>query len=104
MLFAALAKRSGNPALARLWEGTAAVELHEHFAGEAALARRVGTTKENLNKAITGERSEATIIHPGFAKQATAVGDTAAAGFFRNTAADEARHAAAFQAALNQLR
>ncbi|WP_225102724.1 ferritin family protein [Streptomyces sp. CoH27] len=104
MLFAAQAKQTGNPALARLWEGTAAVELHEHFAGEAVLAGRVGTTKANLNKAITGERSEATTIYPGFAKQATAVGDTAAASYFRNTAADEARHAAAFQAALNQLR
>ncbi|MEV6294979.1 ferritin family protein [Streptomyces sp. NPDC051896] len=104
MLFAAHAKQSGNSALARLWEGTAAVELHEHFAGEAVLAGRVGTTKENLDKAITGERSEAATIYPGFAKQATAVGDAAAAGFFRNTAADEARHAAAFQAALNQLR
>ncbi|WP_256725864.1 ferritin family protein [Streptomyces sp. IMTB 2501] len=104
MLFAAQAKQSGNSALARLWEGTAAVELHEHFAGEAVLAGRVGTTQENLNKAITGERSEATTVYPGFAKQATAVGDTAAAAFFRNTATDEARHAAAFQAALNQLR
>ncbi|GHD90965.1 ferritin family protein [Streptomyces naganishii] len=104
MLFAAKAKQSGNTALARLWEGTAAVELHEHFAGEAVLAGRVGTTRKNLNKAITGERSEATSIYPAFAKQARAVGDTAAAAYFRNTAADEARHAAAFQAALNRLR
>ncbi|MFD8329116.1 ferritin family protein [Streptomyces lydicus] len=104
MLFAARAKQTGHPGLARLWEGTAAVELHEHFAGEAALAGRVGTTKENLRKAVAGERAEATTVYPGFAKRATAVGDTTAAAYFRNTAADEARHAAAFQAALNRLR
>ncbi|WP_256725787.1 ferritin family protein [Streptomyces sp. IMTB 2501] len=103
MLFAAQAKKAGNPSLARLWEGTAAVELHEHFAGEAVLAGLVRTTKENLNKAITGERAEATTIYPGFAKQAKAASDTAAAAYFRNTAADEAKHAAAFQQALNQL-
>lgn len=103
MLFAAQARQTGNPALARLWEGTAAVELHEHFAGEAVLAGLVRTTKENLNKAVTGERSEATAVYPGSAKRATAAGDTTAAGYFRNTAADEARHAAAFQTALNRL-
>ncbi|WNM35832.1 ferritin family protein [Streptomyces sp. Li-HN-5-11] len=103
MLFAAQAKRTGHPALARLWEGTAAVELHEHFAGEAVLAGLVHTTRKNLNKAVAGERSEATSIYPGFAQRAKAVGDTSAAAYFRNTAADEARHAAAFQAALNRL-
>ncbi|MEV0495476.1 ferritin family protein [Streptomyces atratus] len=103
MLFAARAQQTGNPALARLFEGTAGVELHEHFAGEAVLAGLVRTTKDNLGKAITGERNEATNLYPGFAKRATAVGDTAAARYFRDTAADEAKHAAAFQQALNQL-
>lgn len=103
-LFAAHARQTGNTALARLWEGTAAVELHEHFAGEAVLAGLVRSTRENLRKAITGERAEATTVYPGFARQAAAAGDTAAASFFRGTAADEARHAAAFQAALNRLR
>ncbi|MFF3734535.1 ferritin family protein [Streptomyces sp. NPDC002476] len=103
MLFATRARQTGNPALARLFEGTAGVELHEHFASEAALAGLVRTTKTNLRKAITGERNEATGLYPGFAKRAASIGDTAAAGYFRDTAADEARHAAAFQQALNQL-
>ncbi|MET8946064.1 ferritin family protein [Streptomyces sp. NPDC004542] len=103
MLFAAHAQQTGNTALARLWEGTAKVELHEHFAGEAVLAGLVRTTKTNLGKAITGEHNEATTLYPAFAKRATAVGDTAAARYFRDTAADEARHAAAFQKALEQL-
>ncbi|WP_445281852.1 ferritin family protein [Streptomyces sp. DSM 118148] len=104
MLFAAYARQSGNTALARLWEGTAKVELQEHFAGEAVLAGLVHTTKTNLRTAVTGEHNEATTVYPQFAQRATAVGDTAAARYFRDTAADEAKHAAAFQKALNQLR
>ncbi|MFG3064216.1 ferritin family protein [Streptomyces sp. NPDC048231] len=103
MLFAARARQTGNPALARLFEGTAGVELHEHFAEEAVLAGLVSTTKENLHKAVSGEHNEATNLYPGFAKRATAAGDTAAAGYFRDTAADESKHAAAFQEALNKL-
>ncbi|MEU6521764.1 ferritin family protein [Streptomyces sp. NPDC046924] len=104
MLFAAHAKQTGNAALARLWEGTAKVELQEHLAGEAVLAGLVRATRENLRMAVTGEHHEATKVYPGFAERATAVGDTTAARFFRDTAADEARHAAAFQKALDQLR
>ncbi|MEU2556779.1 rubrerythrin family protein [Streptomyces sp. NPDC014684] len=103
MLFAAYARKSGNTALARLWEGTAKVELQEHLAGEAVLAGLVHTTKTNLRTAVTGEHNEATTVYPQFAKRATALGDTAAARYFRNTAADESQHAAAFQKALNQL-
>ncbi|WP_406469661.1 rubrerythrin family protein [Streptomyces hirsutus] len=104
MLFAAHARQTGNAALARLWEGTSEVELREHLAGEAVLAGLVRATRENLRMAITEGRNEATMVYPGFAERTTAVGDTAAARFFRNTAADEARHAAAFQKALDQLR
>ncbi|MFJ8199207.1 ferritin family protein [Streptomyces sp. NPDC096152] len=104
MLYAARARQTGNPALARLFEGTAGVELHEHFAGEAVLAGLVGTTRKNLGKAVAGERNEARTLYPGFANRATAVGGTAVARYFRDTAADEAKHAAAFQQALNKLR
>ncbi|GAB7065237.1 hypothetical protein JCM12681A_69470 [Streptomyces mexicanus] len=103
MLFAAHARKTGNSALARLFEGTAKVELHEHFAGEAVLAGLVRSTRNNLRKAITGENSEATSLYPGFAKRATAVGDISAARYFRDTAADEAKHERAFQRALSRL-
>jgi rubrerythrin len=103
MLFAAHARQTGNTALARLWEGTANIERQEHLAGEAVLAGLVRTTKTNLRTAITGEHNEATTVYPGFAKRATTVGDTAAARYFHDTAADEARHADAFQKALDQM-
>ncbi|OMI34309.1 ferritin family protein [Streptomyces sparsogenes] len=102
-LFAAHARQTGDTALARLFQGTADVELHEHFAGEAVLAGLVRTTKANLRKAIAGEHHEATVLYPGFAKRAAAVGDTTAARYFRDTAADEAKHEAAFRKALNKL-
>ncbi|WP_431991782.1 ferritin family protein [Streptomyces albogriseolus] len=102
-LFAAHARQTGRPALARLWEGTAEVELREHFAGEAVLAGLVRGTKDNLSTAVAGERHEATVVYPESAERAAAVGDTAAARFFRDTARDEARHAAAFQRALDRL-
>ncbi|MGW1047192.1 ferritin family protein [Streptomyces sp. NPDC002547] len=57
MLFAARANQTSNAPLARLFEGTAAVELHEHFAGEEVLAGLVRSTKENLRKAVTGEHN-----------------------------------------------
>jgi rubrerythrin len=104
MLFAARARQTGNSALASLWEGTAMVERQEHFAGEAVLAGLVRGTRDSLRTAVTGERAEATTVYPGFAGRATTAGDTAAARFFRDTAADEARHATAFQKALDQLR
>jgi len=104
MLFAARARQTGNAALARLFEGTAEVELREHFAGEAVLAGLVGTTKANLLKAMTEERGEATARYPGFATRATAAGDTAAARYFRDAAADAARRAAAFRQALDRTR
>ncbi|MGS2586140.1 ferritin family protein [Streptomyces hebeiensis] len=104
LLFAAHARQTGNTALARLFEGTAGVELHEHFAGEAVLAGLVSTTKPNLRKAIAGEHEEATVRYPEFAERATAVGDTAAARYFRDTAADEAKHMTAFRQALDRLR
>ncbi|MGW9028609.1 hypothetical protein ACWGQ5_31580 [Streptomyces sp. NPDC055722] len=44
MLFAAHAQQTDNPALARLFEGTAGVELHKHFAEEAVLAGMVKAT------------------------------------------------------------
>ncbi|MCF4139719.1 rubrerythrin family protein [Streptomyces sp. Tue 6430] len=93
---------AGNrPALARLFRGTAEVELREHFAGEAKLYGLVRTTRENLTRTIAGERHEAEVMYPTFARRAEAVGDRKAARLFRHNAADEAGHARAFQRMLD---
>lgn len=103
-LYADHAADHHRPALARLFQGTAQVELHEHFAGEAVLYGLVGTTRANLTKTIAGERYEAEVMYPTFARRADAAGDHQAARLFRHNAADEARHARAFQQMLNHPR
>lgn len=102
--FAKAATAHGNQALARLFNGVAEVELHEHFAGMAHLAGTVGTTRENLAKAITGERYESGSMYPAFARQARSAGDGAAAQLFTHNAEDEAAHARSFETARSALR
>src|SRR5450756_2198556 len=70
--YALQAARTHQTALAKLFSGTAQVELREHFAGEAVLAGLVGTNAANLQDSITGETWEHTTMYPGFATQATA--------------------------------
>ncbi|ARP74186.1 rubrerythrin family protein [Streptomyces pluripotens] len=100
-LYADHAATSRRPALARLFQGTAQVELREHFAGEAVLYGLVDTTRANLAKTIVGERYEAETMYPTFARRAEAVGDDRAARLFCHNATDEARHARAFQQMLD---
>src|SRR5665811_404379 len=90
-------------AVAKLFSGTAQVELREHFAGEAVLAGLVGTNAANLQDSITGETWEHTTMYPGFATQATTENCPAAAALFTEIAADEGGHAAAYTLALQAL-
>ena len=95
--------RTQHIAIARLFSGTAQVELREHFAGEAVLAGLVGTNAANLRDAIKGETYEHTTMYPGFARQATKDRCLGAAKLFTEIAADEGDHAAAFTTALRSL-
>src|SRR5450759_5555518 len=83
-------------AVAKLFSGTAQVELQEHFAGEAVLAGLVGSNAANLQNAIDGETWEHETMYPGFATVAAAEGCTAAAALFTEIAVDEGGHAAAY--------
>ena len=102
-LYADHAAQTGHPSIAKLFRGTAQVELREHFAGEAVLAGLVGSNRANLTDAITGETYEAKTMYPGFAHQAAKAGDCFAARLFSEIANDEAGHAAAFTAARRWL-
>jgi rubrerythrin len=97
------AEHAKDPAVGRLFRGNAEVERREHFADEARLAGLVGTTRSNLTKAIAGERYESQTMYPTFAERAKAAGDSEAATRFSHNAQDEARHARAFQRALDRL-
>lgn len=103
MAYGLKARATGQPRLKRLWFRTADVERLEHFAEAATLAGLVRGTATNLRDAIQGEISEATTIYVGYARDAWAAGDRAAARLFAELARDEAGHAAAFVAALQDL-
>jgi rubrerythrin len=94
---------SQHSAVAGLFRGTAAVELREHFAGEAVLAGLVGGDAADLRDTISGETYEHTTMYPGFATQAARDGCRAAADLFQEIAADEGGHLAAFRTALESL-
>src|SRR5665647_2995111 len=98
-----LGLRYRHTALAKLFSGTAQVELQEHFAAEAVLAGLVGSNAANLQDAIAGETYEHTTMYPGFATQATKDGCTDAAALFTEIAGDEGGHAAAYTVALQSL-
>ncbi|WP_329249054.1 rubrerythrin family protein [Actinoallomurus sp. NBC_01490] len=93
----------GDPDVGRLFKGTGEVERQEHFAEHAELAGLVGSTRDNLSKAIAGERYESTTMYPTFAHRAEKAGDTDAARMFSGTATDEGEHARAFEQARDRL-
>lgn len=103
MAYGLHARHTGNGRLAQLWQRTANVELMEHFAEAAMLAGLVGDTATNLRDAIKGEIDEATNVYIGYAQQAAAAGDHAAARLFAELAGDEAGHAFGFVQALQAL-
>lgn len=102
-LYADHAARTGHPAIAKLFRGTATVELTEHFAGEAVLAGLVGSNRTNLKTAIAGETYETKTMYPAFSREAAAAGDRAAARMFWTIGREEGAHAHAFAAALHRL-
>lgn len=103
LAYADQARRAGHPAIARLFTATAATEFGDHFLKVATLAGVIGDNAQNLRDAIAGEGSEHTTIYPGFAQQARAKSDLAAAAMWSEFAADEGTHLAAFQQALRAI-
>jgi len=102
-LFAAQARDEGDLDLAEMFEGLAAVELHEHFAELAELAGLVGPDTDNLAVAIQDENVEVEETYRAFSEQARAAGETAAAERFEELRTDEREHAHTLEAALERL-
>jgi rubrerythrin len=103
LLFAEHARKSGNKALADLFENTAKTEHFEHLAEEAELAGLVGSDADNLKDSIKGESYEVDTMYRQFAEQARAAGDTAAAERFEEIRKDEMKHRDAFKAELTKI-
>jgi len=102
--YAERARKSGHPAIAKLFDESANVEANEHFAREADALGLVKSDEANLLDGMAGELYENTKMYVEFANQADAVGDKKAAELFRQIAADEGDHYAAYKAAVEKLR
>ncbi|WGI36034.1 ferritin family protein (plasmid) [Mycolicibacterium aubagnense] len=98
--YAAQAQQSGRVRPAQEFTSASQTELSDHFAREADLVGLGGDVAANLRDAISGETNEVDTMYPGFAKQATADNNPAAAALFTNIAADEAAHLKGFTTAL----
>ncbi len=101
--YADQAQASGKPELAKLFRDSANVEANEHFDREAEALSLGGGDAANLADAMKGEHYENVTMYVGFAKQAAAAGDVKVAAMFRQIAADEGTHYAAYKAALARL-
>lgn len=101
--YAQMARERGDERLASLFEGLAAVELHEHFAELAALAELAGADAENLAAALQDENTETEVTYPRYAAQARAAGHPEVADRFAEIAEDEREHAKALETALERL-
>jgi rubrerythrin len=101
LAYATQAQQGGRTHAAQQFTSAAQTEHVDHFAREADLIGLGGDIAANLRDAIGGETNETTSMYPGFAKQASADNDPAAASAFTEIGADEARHLKDFQTALN---
>ncbi|MFG1299796.1 rubrerythrin family protein [Xanthobacter sp. V3C-3] len=102
--YAERARKSGHPEIAKLFDESANVEANEHFAREADALGLVNSDEANLLDGMAGEHYENTKMYVEFAAQADAVGDKKMAELFRQIAADEGDHYAAYKAAVEKLR
>jgi rubrerythrin len=103
LVFAAAARKRGEPRLASMFDGIAAVELQEHFAELAELADLIGTDADNIRAAILEENREVEVTYPQFAEQARAAGELEVAERFEEIAEDEREHEKTLEQALELL-
>jgi rubrerythrin len=103
MLFAEAARNRGDARLASMFEGIAAVELHEHFAELAELVDLAGADPDNIRTAIQDENLEVEMMYPQFAAQARSAGEAAAAARFEELAQDEREHEKTLEDAIERL-
>jgi rubrerythrin len=89
--FAKVARKEGYHYIAKIFEETAMNEM-QHAKDEFKLLNGIGTTKENLKAAISGEHYEVESMYPQFAKEAEEEGNMEAAKLFTQIAKVEKEH------------
>ena len=103
LLYATQARQHGRPQVAELFQQVATEEYFGHFVEQAAEAGVIGMEAENLHLAIEEEAYEAEVMYRDFQAQAEAVGDHAAAEWFRRLREDERANRDRFLAVLRAL-
>ena len=103
LLYATQARKHGRPEIAQLFEQVATEEYFGHLVEQAAEAGVIGMEAENLHLAIEELAYEAEVMYRDFQVQAEAVGDDAAAEWFRRLREDERANRDRFLAVLRAL-
>jgi len=89
--YAKIARKEGYHYIAKIFEETAENE-RQHAKDHFKRLNGLGTTKENLEAAVSGEHYETVEMYPQFAKEAEEEGDMESAALFRMLGAVEGHH------------
>ena len=103
LLYATQARKHGRPQVAELFQQVATEEYFGHFVEQAVEAGVIGMEAENLHLAIEELAYEAEVMYRDFQVQAQAVGDHAAAEWFRCLREDERHHRDRFLTVLRAM-
>ncbi len=99
LAFAKRADSEGKPNTARLFRAAAEAEtVHAH--NHLRVMGEVGSTRENLEQAISGENHEHTEMYPGFIEEAKKEGQQEAERSFSHANAVEKIHESHFRKAM----
>lgn len=96
LAFAIQAEKEGHPQIARLFRATAEAET-VHAMNHLKALKGVGSTAENLQKAIEGETFEYKDMYPPMIEEARKEGDKQAERTFRYANEVEEQHAKLYQ-------
>jgi rubrerythrin len=100
--FAKVARKEGFQYVAQVFDETADNEM-QHAKDEFKLLAGIGSTADNLKKAIEGEHYEVTTMYPEFAQQAREEGFKEAAVLFEQIAKVEKQHLDRYQKLLEMV-
>lgn len=100
--FAKIARKEGYHYIARIFEETALNEM-QHAKDELKLLNGIGSTKENLKEAISGENHEHSEMYPKMKKEAEEEGNEEAAKLFQEISEVEQHHEERYKKLLEMI-
>ena len=103
LFFAEKAEKEGHPQIARLFRAAAEAET-VHARNHLKVMDGIGSTKDNLQEAVSGEGYEFREMYPGFIEQAKAENNERAEISFTHANAVEKIHYNLYQKALEAVK